>query len=54
MWRADVVLAFAWFIPILLGFLIGFILLRLSDDKLGGARPQAERRRRATDMLPGT
>jgi len=45
MWHPDLALALAWFIPILLGVLVGFVLLRFSDEK--GERP--ERRKEADD-----
>ena len=33
MWHVDIGLALAWFTPIMLGFLIGFVLLRFSEDR---------------------
>lgn len=39
MWRLEVGLAMFWFIPLFLGFLIAFVLLRYSDRKLRGEDP---------------
>lgn len=47
MWNADITLALAWFIPILLGVLVGFVLVRFSDEE--GERPE---RRRPADNAP--
>ncbi len=40
MWHADLALALAWFIPILLGAVVGFVLLGLG----GGKGDRTERR----------
>ena len=42
MWRPEFGLAMFWFIPIFLGFIIAFVLLRYSDRKLRGAEPGDE------------
>jgi hypothetical protein len=36
MWRLEVGLAMFWFIPLFMGFLIAFVLLRYSERKLRG------------------
>ena len=45
MWHADLALALAWFIPILLGVLLAFILMHFSDED----SERAERRENAAN-----
>ena len=51
MWHVDIGLALAWFTPIMLGFLIGFVLLRFSEDRCVDDTHRPERRdRRRNDL----
>jgi len=51
MWHVDLGLALAWFTPIMLGFLIGFVLLRFSEDRGVDDTYRPERRdRRRNDL----
>ncbi len=45
MWHADLALALAWFIPILLGVLVAFVLMHFSDEE----DKRAERRENAAN-----
>jgi len=42
MWRMEIGLALFWFIPLFLGFVVAFILLRFTYDKLNDG-PSGER-----------